>query len=124
MVISRTFSPFAKSGKKSPALMNLDGEYYHFLSNMEFVLLARLAVLTNNGEKQCDYTNEQGKQEFNFPSRSIERAFSNLKKFKLIELSRGYALSRHRGRYVRLISLCQTPVVYSSKKGALLCKTI
>lgn len=118
MAVSRTFSPFAKSGKKSPALMNLDRDYYHFLSDKELLLLSRLAVLTNNGTTPCNYTNEQGKKEFNFPASSLERTFSNLKKLKLIDLSRGYALNRNRGRLVRLISLCGTPVVFAGKKGA------
>ena len=118
MVISRTFSPFAKSGKKSPALMNLDRDYYHFLSDKELLLLSRLAVLTNNGTTPCNYTNEQGEKEFKFSSRSLERTFSNLKKLKLIDLSRGYALNQNRGRLVRLISLCGTPVVFTGKKGA------
>ena len=117
MAISRTFSPFAKSSKKSPALMNLDDSYYRFLNDCELLLYSRLAVLSKNGKTQCNYTNEQAFEEFTWNRQKTQRVLASLQEFGLISISRGHHLIRKRGRPIRVISLCSTPVVYSGKKG-------
>ena len=105
-----------KSASKRPPLMNLDRKHYMQLTDREFCLLARLAVLTNNGTQPCNYTNAQASKEFGLPSRTTELTFSMLKQFELIKLDRMQNLSTKRGPKLRTVTIIAPLVVH--KKAA------
>lgn len=105
-----------KAKVKHPPLMRLDRNHYKQLTDREFCLLARLAVLTNNGTQPCNYTNAQASKEFGLPSRTTELTFSMLKQFELIKLDRMQNLSTKRGPKLRTVTIIATLVVH--KKAA------
>lgn len=96
---------------KAPT-MSLDRAFYFHLSDNEFKLLSRIAVLTNCGKQPCNYTNAQASKELNLATRTTERSFSRLKQFKLIKLERMQSLSTKRGPKLRTITIISPLVVH------------
>lgn len=96
---------FRAERKRRLPMMHISRKAAPDIPDSAFRILRRIAVLTSNGRKSCQYTNKQAGKELKISSRTVERCFSLLSSKGYITMGRALPDGQGYGRAVRTVNL-------------------